>query len=119
MDLHIIGGEPTDAEQAAIDAVLPPEAVGERHWLLPALHAAQDRVGWVSRGALNHICRRLGVPPAEAWGVVTFYHLLSTTPSPPAEGEGEAARACRGACCGVGGGGWGSGGGGGFCDGGG
>lgn len=84
MDLHIIGGEPTDAEQAAIDAVLPPEAVGERHWLLPALHAAQDRVGWVSRGALNHICRRLGVPPAEAWGVVTFYHLLSTTPSPQA-----------------------------------
>lgn len=82
MDLHIIGGEPTDAEQAAIDAVLPPGAVGERHWLLPALHAAQDRVGWVSRGALNHICRRLGVPPAEAWGVVTFYHLLSTTPSP-------------------------------------
>lgn len=82
MDLHIIGGEPTADERIAIDAVLPAEAVGARHWLLPALHAAQDRAGWVSRGALNHICRRLGVPPAEAWGVVTFYHLLSTTPSP-------------------------------------
>jgi NADH-quinone oxidoreductase subunit F len=82
MDLHISGGEPTAGEQAAIDAVLPAEALGARHWLLPALHAAQDRVGWVTRGALNHICRRLGVPPAEAWGVVTFYHLLSTTPSP-------------------------------------
>ncbi len=26
--------------------------------------------------------RRLSVPPAEAWGVVTFYHLLATEPTP-------------------------------------
>jgi NADH-quinone oxidoreductase subunit F len=37
----------------------------------------------VSRGALNYISRRLTVPPAELWGVVTFYHLLSTKPRPP------------------------------------
>jgi NADH-quinone oxidoreductase subunit F len=37
----------------------------------------------VSRGALNYISRRLMVPPAELWGVVTFYHLLSTKPRPP------------------------------------
>jgi NADH-quinone oxidoreductase subunit F len=37
----------------------------------------------VSRGALNYISRRLHVPPAELWGVVTFYHLLSTKPRPP------------------------------------
>jgi len=43
----------------------------------------QARTGWVSQGALNHISRRLTVPPAELWGVVTFYHLLSTTPRPP------------------------------------
>ena len=36
--------------------------------LLPALHAVQDRIGWISRGALNYICRRLAVPPAEAVG---------------------------------------------------
>ena len=40
-------------------------------------------MGWVSRGSLNHISRRLQVPPAELWGVVSFYHLLSTRPRPP------------------------------------
>jgi NADH-quinone oxidoreductase subunit F len=103
VDLKIIGGEPTDEEAAAVDALLGPppsgwqggardssregrtapgglSIAGERHRLLPAFHAVQDRVGWVSRGALNYICRRLAVPPAEAWGVLTFYHLLGATP---------------------------------------
>jgi len=51
--------------------------------VLPALHAVQARTGWVSQGALNYISRRLTVPPAELWGVVTFYHLLSTKPRAP------------------------------------
>ncbi|HEY3191001.1 MAG TPA: NAD(P)H-dependent oxidoreductase subunit E, partial [Solirubrobacteraceae bacterium] len=54
-----------------------------RDLVLPALHAVQARTGWVSQGALNYISRRLTVPPAELWGVVTFYHLLSTKPRPP------------------------------------
>ena len=54
-----------------------------RDLVLPALHAVQAQTGWVSRGALNYISRRLSVPPAELWGVVTFYHLLSTTERPP------------------------------------
>ena len=45
--------------------------------LLPALHAVQDRIGWISEGALNYICERLIVPPAEAFGVAGFYALLS------------------------------------------
>ena len=57
---------------------------GRRDLLLPALHAVQDRVGWVSEGALNYICERLTVPPAEAWGVVTFYHLFATERRPRA-----------------------------------
>ncbi len=104
MDLHIVGAEPTAEERAAVDALLGPPESGwaggrrdsaqtavcpvaglgggrdRRDLLLPALHAVQDRVGWVSRGALNYICRRLIVPPAEAWGVVTFYHLFATAP---------------------------------------
>jgi NADH-quinone oxidoreductase subunit F len=40
-------------------------------------------MGWISRGALEHICQRLSVPPAEAFGVASFYHLLSTEPRPP------------------------------------
>ena len=54
-----------------------------RDLVLPALNAVQARIGWVSRGALNEISRRLGVPPADLWGVVTFYHLLATRPRPP------------------------------------
>jgi len=45
----------------------------QRHLLLPVLHAIQDRIGWVSRGALEYACRRLSIPPAEAFGVVSFY----------------------------------------------
>jgi NADH-quinone oxidoreductase subunit F len=107
VDIHVVGPDPTPEEVAAVDALLgPPDsgweggvrdaardgrtarggrpaAVEQRHLLLPALHAVQDRVGWISRGALNYICRRLIVPPAEAWGVLTFYHLLATDPRPP------------------------------------
>ena len=66
MDLRIVGAEPTDAERAAVDAVLGPPAsswdsgrrdavydgrvareklpaAGRRDLLLPALHAVQDR----------------------------------------------------------------------------
>jgi hypothetical protein len=59
-------------------------ARARRHLLLPALHALQDRgTAGSAEGGLNYICRRLAVPPAEAWGVVTFYHLFATTPRPP------------------------------------
>ncbi len=106
MDLHVIGPLASPAERAAVDAVLgPPESgwVGgarrpgidghaargghalraRRSQLLPALHAVQDRIGWISQPALNYISRRLAVPPAEAYGVATFYALYSTTPRPP------------------------------------
>src|ERR1051325_2156489 len=57
-------------------------ARARRHLLLPALEALQARAGWISEGGLNYVCTRLSVPPAEAWGVATFYALLSTTPRP-------------------------------------
>jgi NADH-quinone oxidoreductase subunit F len=109
MDLHVVGPAATPGERAAIDAVLDPEigpstgwtggertpgeghvaygghaARARRDLLLPALEAIQEHAGWISRGALNHACKRLAVPPAEAYGVATFYALLSTTPRPPA-----------------------------------
>ncbi len=52
--------------------------------LLPALHAAQESAGWISPGALNYICERLTIPPAEAYGVATFYAMFSLSPRPPA-----------------------------------
>ena len=60
----------------------PRRARALRHLLLPALQAVQSRVGWISEGALNYVCERLSVPPADAYGVATFYALLSTVPRP-------------------------------------
>ena len=48
--------------------------------LLPVLHEIQDRVGWVSRGSLEYACRRLSIPPAEAYGVVSFYARFALEP---------------------------------------
>jgi NADH-quinone oxidoreductase subunit F len=105
MDLRLPEVEPSAEERAAVDALLGApssawdggprgdpvdahvayggEAVrAKRHLLLPALQAVQSRVGWISEGALGYVCRRLDVPPAEAWGVATFYALLGVTPRP-------------------------------------
>jgi len=57
-------------------------ARSERHLVLEALHAVNDRVGWISPGALNYIGRRLSVPPADVYSVATFYALFSTHPRP-------------------------------------
>ncbi|MCX4596378.1 NAD(P)H-dependent oxidoreductase subunit E [Streptomyces sp. NBC_01549] len=107
MDLHFGDSKPTDEERAAVDALLGPpqsswegaardemraadlrwarggrEARERRDLLLPGLHAVNDRIGWISEGALDYLCRRLTVPPAEAYGVATFYAMFSVKPRP-------------------------------------
>lgn len=106
MDLKFTGAAPTDTERQAVDALLGPPPSGwegaatrsdedlrwarggaaaakdRRDQLLPALHAVNDRVGWISEGALDYICRRLTVAPAEAYGVATFYAMFSLRPRP-------------------------------------
>lgn len=103
MDLRLRGIPPSAAERAAVDAVLgppPPSESGDerhtlqashggqelraqRHLLLPVLHAVQDRCGWISPAALDYLCQRLAIPPAEAYGVASFYALFSVSPQPP------------------------------------
>ena len=39
-----------------------PRARARRHLLLPALWALQERIGWISPGGLNEVCRRLTAP---------------------------------------------------------
>ncbi|MSO50688.1 MAG: NADH-quinone oxidoreductase subunit E [Acidobacteria bacterium] len=83
MDLHLIpGAVASKDEREAIDAAIG-SASPARHLLLPALHAAQASAGWVSPGALNHICTRLSVPPAEGFGVASFYAMFATKPRAP------------------------------------
>jgi NADH-quinone oxidoreductase subunit F len=92
LDIRLLTAEPSDAEREAVDAVAgAPETNGyrvaradrgRRHLLLPALRAVQRRVGWVSEGALGYACRRLDVPPADAYGVASFYALLTLEERP-------------------------------------
>ncbi|MFT6292181.1 MAG: NADH-quinone oxidoreductase subunit F [Ilumatobacter sp.] len=102
-DLKLSVDTSTDAERAAVDAVIP---LGEhaviheterlvrggtarrrerRHLLLPGLHALQATAGWISPGGMNYLCAALQVPPAEGFGVASFYELLRT--DDPGHGE--------------------------------
>ena len=57
-------------------------ARSQRHLLLPVLHELQGRIGWISAPALGYVCRRLTIPPAEAYGVASFYALFGLEPRP-------------------------------------
>jgi NADH-quinone oxidoreductase subunit F len=57
-------------------------ARARRHLVMEALHAVNDRVGWISPGALNYVGKRLSVAPADVYSVATFYALFSTHPRP-------------------------------------
>ncbi|MGI9643966.1 MAG: NAD(P)H-dependent oxidoreductase subunit E [Ilumatobacteraceae bacterium] len=96
VDLHLTVDRSTEAERAAVDAAIgSDDAVvvheserlvrggterrrSKRHLLLPGLHALQREIGWISPGGLNYLCDLLQVPPAEAYGVATFYELFRT-----------------------------------------
>ena len=43
----------------------------------------QTHIGWISPGAVNYLAQRLTVPPAEAFGVASFYSLLATDEQAP------------------------------------
>ncbi len=58
-------------------------ARSERHQLLPTLHALHEHAGWISPGGLSYIARRLTIPPADVYGVATFYALFSVEPRAP------------------------------------
>ncbi len=106
MDLHLSDARPTAEEKAAVDVELGPpesgwqggarqieeegrvafggrEARSRRRLLLPVLHAVQARAGWISPGALNYVCMRLDVAPAEAHGVASFYGMFALAERPP------------------------------------
>jgi NADH-quinone oxidoreductase subunit F len=105
VDIRTTGGPPTADEIAAVDGFLgAPESLWEggsrveqddhlayggraarsrRQLLLPVLHAVQDHLGWVSRGALEYACRRLSIPPADAYGVASFYARFALEERPP------------------------------------
>lgn len=101
-DLFLTEDRAAESEMAVIDAAiaaagLDPVEVHEtdrlvrggtlrrnlrRHGLLPALHALQTESGWITPGGLNYIAEILQVPPAEAYGVASFYELFRVDGEP-------------------------------------
>ena len=119
MDLKIASGSASTEERQAVDSLLgsPQETShgaqrdemgmrvstgGEslrklRHLLLPTLHSVNDRVGYISRGAINYISQRLDIAPAEIYGVATFYALFDTKERPARQVHVCVDLACRAA----------------------
>lgn len=93
-DLKLHVDTSTRDERDAVDSVIAPEDQAvihetertvrggtarrrdRRHLLLPGLHALQATAGWISPGGLNYLCAALQVPPAEGFGVASFYELF-------------------------------------------
>lgn len=103
MDLHLTSDQPSEAEKSGVDLKLGSPHSGweggprgaetdghvavrsaaPRDLLLPVLHAVQSRVGWISPGAINYIALRMNLPPAEIYGVASFYAMFSLAKRPP------------------------------------
>lgn len=62
--------------------------------LLGALHAFHDRDGYLSETAIRDLSAGLGIPLAELYGTITFYHHLAQS----APGQ-SAPRVCTGPVC--------------------
>jgi NADH-quinone oxidoreductase subunit F len=122
VDLRLTAKAPaTDEERAAVDEVLGPPssqwegggrrpedahqafgghaARGRRHHLITVLHAIQERVGWISPGALDYVSERLTVPPAEAYGVASFYAMFRTAQPPGTTAPGAVVHICDDVAC--------------------
>jgi len=101
VDLHLTSARPSEEERIVVDRELgipTREAASNgagldghqafsvhhngRHLLLPLLHAIQNRVGWISPGAVNYAAERLNIAPAEVHGVASFYGMFSLSPRP-------------------------------------
>ena len=67
---------------------------GEPAPLLPTLHAFHDRDGYISEEAVRAVASGLGIPVAELFGTLTFYHHFSRQPL-----GRSAARVCTGNIC--------------------
>ena len=70
------------------------EHAPEQGNLLPALHAIQDAVGYISTETVAETATAFNLTRAEVHGVVTFYHYFRTTPA-----ARHAVQICRAESC--------------------
>jgi len=53
---------------------------GETGTLIPLLQSAQNTYGYIPESAINYISKITGIPPADIYGVVTFYAQFRLKP---------------------------------------
>ena len=75
------GAERASRWPLRLAAATPPAS--QRHLLLPVLHAVQARVGWISPGALDYVCRRLTSRPPRPTASRASTPCSRSTPRPP------------------------------------
>ncbi len=51
-----------------------------RRFLIPILQEVQQKLGYISREAMERIAVFLDIPPSAVWGVVTFYNQFRLNP---------------------------------------
>lgn len=66
------------AEAQKIFTRYPPDR--RRSALLPLLHLAQERDGYVTKGGIDEIAGLVGISSAEVRGVASYYHMLKLQP---------------------------------------
>lgn len=53
---------------------------GSRERLIPLLHLAQAKLGYLPHVVQEYVAEVLGMSPVQVEGVVSFYHFFTTTP---------------------------------------
>ncbi len=77
-------------QQQVVDALIE----GARDDLVAVLHGIQAALGWLPQPALERVAESMQLPPAQVFGVATFYEQFYLEP------RGDViVRVCRGTAC--------------------
>jgi len=74
------GIQPDDPRFRELDAFID----AHRHVrgsLIGVLHRAQELFGFLPEEVQQHVAQRLGIPPSQVYGVVTFYNYFNLRPT--------------------------------------
>lgn len=85
---------PAELDLTRLDEVLKDFEAGNESLLIPALQAAQNLYGYISKPVLERISEYLHIPLSRAYGVVTFYAQFRFAPTGKYK-----IRVCRGTAC--------------------
>lgn len=83
-----------ETDLTKLDEVLKNFEAGNESLLIPALQAAQNLYGYISKPVLERISEYLHIPLSRAYGVVTFYAQFRFAPTGKYK-----IRVCRGTAC--------------------